>query len=176
MVSSPHPWKARIGVASLMLFLAFLGLVVTDVQSTGGWEYWKWMSPVYGLLALWLSWYLRRSKDCLSPITLGHELLHWLGLIGSIFVVSYFVHLGIMGRFTAGLFALTLLSQAVFLAGIYIETSFLFIGGVLALFAMGIALTLEYLYALALPVLLGAIALISWVIWRSHSKNQKIDL
>lgn len=168
MESSMHPWKARIGVGSAMLFLAFLGLIVTDVRSTGGWEYWQWVTPVYGLLALWLSWYLRRNSQCLSPVTLGHEALHWAGLVGSIFIVSYFVHLGIIGRFSAGLFALTLLSQAVFLAGIYIETSFLLIGAVLALFAMGIALTLEYLYALSLPLLLATLALIFWISRRNH--------
>ena len=72
-----HPWKARLSVGIIMLALAFLGMIVTDVRTVGGWDYWKWMVPVYAILALWLSWYVKRKQQTVSPITIWHEVLHW---------------------------------------------------------------------------------------------------
>jgi len=151
-----------------MLLLAFLGLIVTDVRANGGWDYWKWAVPGYALLALWLSWYLKRQKGALQPARLGHELLHWGGLIGSVFLVSAFIHLGIIGRFEAGLFVLTLLAQAIFLAGIYIEATFLIVGLCLGGLATIVAFTAEYLYAFAIPLLILAAAAMFWLLSRSH--------
>src|ERR1700676_2866548 len=57
-----HPWKARLSVGIIMLVLAFLGMVVTDVRTVGGWDYWKWMVPVYAILPLWLGGYDNRKN------------------------------------------------------------------------------------------------------------------
>src|SRR3989338_8739723 len=170
-----HPWIARIGVSIAMLILAFLGLVVTNIRSTGGWQYWRWVVPIIALLALWLSWYLRKQKNPLSPVTLWHEVVHWAGLVASVIVVSIFVHIGVIGRLEAGLTVLTLLSQAVFLAGIYIESTFLFIGVVLGLFTVGVAFIAEYLYAVAIPILIVGGGVLVWLVWHTHRKS-KIDV
>lgn len=167
-----HPWKARLGVGITMLILAFLGMVLTDVKTGGGWDYWKWVVPVYAILGLWLSWYIRKSRSVISPITLWHEFLHWVGLIGSVFLVSFFVHLGIISRFIAGIFDLTLLSLAIFLAGIYIEITFIFIGLVLGVFAAFSAVVVQYLYAVIIPVLLAGIIIIGITVWISHKKSK----
>ena len=168
-----HPWIARLTVGLAMLVLAFLGVVITDIRTTGGWVYWKWIVPVYALMALWLSWYLRKHEHSLSPVTIWHEALHWLGLIASALLVSYFVHMGILSRFLAGLVVLTLIAQAVFLAGVYIETSFLFIGAVLGIFALLVAFTIQYFYAFSIPVfLLGGLA-VAWFTWHMHRKSKE---
>lgn len=168
-----HPWRARLIVGILMLFLAFLGMVVTDIAKSGGWDYWKWMVIVYALLALWLSWYTRRTEEVLSPITLGHELLHWSGVVATVFLVSYFVHLGTVSRFIAGIFDLTIISLGVFLAGVYIESTFLLIGIVLGVLAALSAFVVEYLYAIIIPIMIGGALLIAIMIWLSHQKKIK---
>jgi hypothetical protein len=171
-----HPWRARLIVGILMLFLAFLGMVFTDIFKSGGWDYWKWVVGVYAILALWLSWYIRRKQAVISPITLGHELLHWLGVIATVFMVSYFVHLGIMSRFMAGIFDLTLLSLGVFLAGVYIESTFILIGVILGVLALFSAIITQYLYAIVIPILIGGAIVIGIMIWLSHQKaNQNIQ-
>ncbi len=154
-----------------MLILAFIGLVITDVKSTGGWNYWLWVVPIYTLLALWLSWYLRRKEHSLSLVSIWHELLHWATLGASVVLVSVFVEQGLLGRLIASLFVLTLLSQAVFLAGIYIDTTFLGIGVTLAIFAWLVALATEYLYALAVPLLFVGGGVVALFVWRSHKKS-----
>lgn len=165
-----HPWWARLTVSTIMLILAFFGILLTDIRASGGWEYWKWTIPVYALLGLWLSWYTRRTKDTISPITLGHELLHWLGLFASIFLVSVYVEMGILSRSLAGLVALTLLALTIFIAGVYIETTFLLVGLILGVFASLVAITVKYLYAFSIPVLLIGVGTILFMVWRSKPK------
>ncbi|HSX14084.1 MAG TPA: hypothetical protein VLE96_06680 [Chlamydiales bacterium] len=168
-----HPWRARLIVGILMLFLAFLGMVITDIFKTGGWDYWKWVVGIYALLALWLSWYIRRNQEILSPITLGHELMHWIGVVATVFIVSYFVSIGIVSRYVAGIFDLTLLSLGVFLAGIYIESTFILVGIVLGLLALFSAFVTEYLYAVIIPILIGGAIVIAIMIWLSHQKTKQ---
>lgn len=168
-----HPWQARLGVAIAMLLLAFLGMIVTDIRSTGGWDYWRWVIPIYALLALWLSWYIQRQTQEIRPITLWHELLHWVGLMLAVFMVSYYVHLGTVSRFTAGIFDLTLLSLAIFLAGIYIEKTFLLIGVILGLFALLSVFVVQYLYALMIPLVIAGGIIVAVMVWISHRKFKK---
>lgn len=167
-----HPWGARLAVGTLMLFLAFLGIVVTNLLSSGGWEYWKWIIPVYALLSLWLSWYERRKKETLSPVTLWHEALHWAGLFGAIILVEIFIQMGLMNRNLASLIALTFLSFTVFTIGIYIESTFLLVGIVLGFFAATVAIAIKYLYAFTIPALLIGIGIIVLMIWKSNKKEK----
>lgn len=168
-----HPWKARLIVGFIMLALAFFGVVMTDIQTTGGWNYWKWIVPIFAILSLWLSWYVKRQKQIVSPIKIWHELLHWLGLILAIFLVSYLADIGTISRFVAGIFHLILLSLTVFIAGIYIETIFIFVGIVLGIFALLTAVFIQYLYAIAIPVIIGAVIVIVLSVWLSHRSFNK---
>ncbi len=166
-----HPWRARLGVGIAMLILSFVGMILTDIEAAGGWNYWRWTVPIYALLALWLSWYLRKREFSFSAVTLWHELLHWVGLIASVFLITFFVDLGILSRFLAGLCVLTLLAQAIFIAGIYIESTFIWIGIVIGLLTCGVAFLEEYLYAFAIPLLLLGAGAVTLAIWRSHRKH-----
>jgi hypothetical protein len=165
-----HPWKARLSVGIIMLALAFFGMVVTDLRTGGGLDYWKWMVPVYAILALWLSWYVKRKQQTVSPITIWHEVLHWAGLICAIFLVSHLVQLGTISRFIAGIFHLILLSLAVFLAGIYIESIFILVGIVLGVFALLTAMLVQYMYVFIIPVIIAGVIIMALSIWISHKK------
>lgn len=169
-----HPWWARLGVGIAMLIVAFIGVILTDLESSGAWDYWKWTVPVYALLALWLSWYIRRTKSTVSPITLWHELLHWVGLFAAVFLVSLFVEMGLLSRALAGLFVLTLLSLNVFTIGIYTESTFLLIGVVLGVFAALVAIAVKFLYAFTIPILLIGIGVLIYMIWHSNKKNASV--
>ena len=163
-----HPMLARGIVGLIMIALAFLGLILTDILKTGAFGYWEWIAPLYAIMALWLSWYERRNKEMVRPITLFHELLHWAGLIAAVVLISIYVRIGILGRFEAGLFILTALSLSIYLAGILIDPVFYAIGIALGLMGVLIAFLNEYLYAISLPIL-GAGAL--WVLWLIRSRK-----
>lgn len=158
-----QPWKARFIVGLIMISLSFIGLVVTDIWKQGAWNYWRFAAPIYAVLCMWLSWYLRKKQHSISFAKLWHEVFHWIALILAVFLFSIYTEMGLMGRFEAGLAILTLLSLTIFLGGIYIEPSFLIIGVLLGFFSVGAAFMATYLYTVMLPVALGALALIFWL-------------
>ena len=57
-----HPFRARFYAGLILFILAFVGLVITDVKHEGGFTYWKYVIPLFALIGLLLSWYLRHKK------------------------------------------------------------------------------------------------------------------
>ena len=149
-----HRWLARFVVSGLMILLAFIGLIVASLRQDGAWQYWRIMVPIFTVLSLWLSWYLRKKKHSFTAVKIWHEILHWLSLIVSVYFVSLFVDLGIMGRVQASLQVIILLALTTFIAGIYIEITFMPIGVLLGLFTLAAAWAEEYLYTILLPITL----------------------
>lgn len=147
-----HPFRARAFVALIMLALSFIGLVITDVTHNGAFLYWQIMVPIFAVLCIGLSFYIRSSVDVFRPVTIWHEILHWIGLCGAVSLIWFYVDLGTMGRFEAGLVILTLLALTVFLIGIYVDYAFIIIGLMLGVFAGSAALVEEYLFTVMLPL------------------------
>ncbi|QVL56278.1 MAG: hypothetical protein KFB95_03515 [Simkaniaceae bacterium] len=158
-----HHWKMRLMVAIIMLGLSFVGLIISDLWTNGAWDYWRWMVPIFAVLCLFLSWYLRHKQRVMSTTTIWHELVQWFGLALAVYLVSIFVSIGLMGRFEAGLIVLTLLALNTFITGIYVEPTFFVIGILLGLFAAAAAVLAEYLYSVMLPITIGVAVLLIWV-------------
>lgn len=155
-----YPWKARFIVGTLIITLSFFGLVLTDLWQKTSWIYWRSTAVASALLCLWLSWHLRNQFHSFSFTSLIREVFLWLAFIGSVFLLSFFVKVGVMGTFAAELSIVTLLAFTLLVAGIYIEPSLLVTGVVLALFALGAAYLHLYLYTILLPIALVSIALL----------------
>jgi len=160
LVHHPHPWRAKLITGLIMLILAFIGLVIADLSQGGAWDYWRVMVPVFALLSLWLSWYLRKKKHSMTFVKIWHEIIHWLGLLLAVYMVSAFVNIGILTRVQASLMVITLLALTTFIAGIYIEPTFFLVGVMLGLFAAAAGFAEQYLYTIMLPItVIAAIAL-----------------
>lgn len=173
---SKHLWAARFIVGIVILLLTFIGLILTNMKAEGAWRFWQIITVLIALLALGLSFYLKQIKTIPSPVLIWHEVLHWLGLMGSVYIVSIYVDIGIISTFIGSLVVLILLAQAIFLAGIYIESTFLFIGITLGLFAISVAWMETHLFLITFPILLIAILAIAYYSWRKHinqPQNQK---
>ena len=171
-----HPWRARLTVGLLMLILAFIGLIITDLVKDGAWIYWRAMVPVYAILSLALSLYLR-SQSHAHHSRIWQEVLHWIGLILAVYIVSTFVNIGLVGRYEAGLQVLAMLALTTFLAGIYHDIIFLILGVILGVFTLGAALFNQYLYTIMLPITILAGAVMIYVINKNihHPKAFKKD-
>jgi len=165
-----HPWRARFITGLVMILLSLAGLIMSTLRQDGALSYWRVMVPVFALLCLWLSWYLRTRDSQLTFSDIWHELLHWAGLLLAVYLISLFVNSGVLGRFEASLQVLTLLAFALFVAGIYIEFSFIPIGILLGLFAAGAGLIAEYLYTVMIPLTVVAI-IILFLIVRKKTKE-----
>lgn len=166
-----HAWKVRFAVSVIMLALAFLGMIVTDLKSEGAWHYWRIMTPVYAVLSLGLSLYMHHRKLRSAAFTIWHEIVHWAGLLLAVYLVSNLVQMGFMSRYMAGVQVLLLLALATFLAGVYIEVTFIVVGLVLGLLVAGIGFLNQYVYSILLPVVIVAILVILFIIHKIKSKK-----
>lgn len=162
--------KLRMLVGLLMLALGFIGVVVTDIKKDGAWEYWRVLAVIFALLSLGLSWHLKKQGWKTTILTIWHEIAHWAGLIGAIWIASYLVHIGLIGRFEASLLTLLLLALTTFLAGIYIEPTFIFVGLLLGGFAISIGFIDTYLYNILLPATLVTAILLIAFLHHAHKK------
>lgn len=163
--------QLRIIAALAMIILGFIGVIITDIVKNGAWTYWQLLCIVYALISLLLSWHVKRKGWKTSVLTIWHELAHWTGLIGSVFIVSYFVEIGLVSRFIASLLSLLLLTLATYLAGVYIETTLIFVGVILGIFALGIAFTTQYIYSILLPLIIVAAIILVVYIYHVHKKR-----
>lgn len=145
-----NTWRVRFIIGFLMLAIAFVGMIFTNISSQGGWIYWRTMTPVYALLSIGLSLYLRNMKFSETVTSIWHEIWHWFGLLLAVFLLSKLVDMGFMNHLQAGVQVLLLLALATFLAGVYIESTFLVVGILLGLMIWTVGLLNLYLYAFAL--------------------------
>lgn len=155
--SSRHPWSARFIIGIIILLLAFIGLILTNMKAASAWRFWQIITVIIALLALGLSLYHRHVKKIPTSVLIWHEILHWLGLMGSVYIISIYVDIGIISSFIGALGVLALLAQAIFLAGIYIEPTFLLIGVALGLFAISIAWMESHIFLIIIPILIIAV-------------------
>ena len=167
-----HPWEARFIVGVLMLIFSFIGLVITDTHEDMAWDYWRILVVVNAVLSISLNLYLRRDKKIVSFASLGKELLHWGGLVLAMYLVSVFVSMGLMSRFLGSLQLMTLLAFAIFMVGVYVESTFMVVGLLLGLFCLTVAYAAEYLYYIILPLcLIGGVSLYLIVKHKSRRSN-----
>lgn len=158
--SHQQTFRARFYSGLILFILAFVGFLVTALYHGGGFSYWRYVVPIYALVGLFLSWYLRHTDESYSVALIWHELLHWAGLLFSVYLVSELVHIGLFSQFVGSLVVLTLLALTLFLAGVYIEYTFLILGFVMGGFVITLAFLSEHLYSVSIPLLLLGIALL----------------
>lgn len=165
-------WQMRIIVGAIILICSFVGLVIGDLGKGDSWFYWRWMGPVFALLCLFLSWFLRQRDQSLSFATIWHELLHWVGVLAAVYLISFFARIGILGSIEESLVVMIILALGIFLIGIYVEWSLAFVGVILAIFAAGAALAQDYLYTIMLPIFIVALLLLGFFVFFLHKRGQ----
>src|SRR3989338_4548625 len=90
-----HCRKARVIVSILMLLLAVGGGLMTELKPASNWDYWRWMVPVYAILTISLSGYIRHTiHKHLSIKTIGRDLLQWVGLFAAVYLINLMVGSG----------------------------------------------------------------------------------
>lgn len=170
MASQNKGLKGRLIVVGILLLLGFCGVILTDVSKTGAWQYWRLLVIVYAVLSIGLSIHLRKRGWKSTLFTVWHEIAHWFGLIGALTVVSYSVTTGLIGRFEASVLTLLLLALTTYLAGIYTEPTFIFLGLMLGSFAAVITFLDAYLYNILFPLVAVALVVLTIFIHYTHKK------
>lgn len=166
-------WRARVYTTITLLLLAFVGLIVNDFLPHANWYYWRFISPFFAVISMWLNWYLDARISFKRREPMWKEVLHWLAFLLSIYMVSVFVDTGVVGRVEAGLVALTLISLTTFLAGIYFDPTFIIIGVVVGIFNLAAGLVHIYLSLVMIPVVVIAAVIV--IVASIRAKNKAAE-
>ncbi len=167
-------WRARIIIGIIMLALAFIGLVINDLEHHGDWTYWRVMAPLYAVLSIWLTYYLRKSDDDpkLSLNNIWRQIVHWIVLFVAIFIITLFVNSGLVGRLEGGLVVLVLISMVTFNVGLYFDSTLMLIGFVLGLFSVAAGLIEAYLSIILAPVIIVGVVILFIMMKRGKARGQ----
>ena len=158
----PFRWRSRLFAGIIMLLLSFIGLVVTRVYPDKSWVYWVILSFVYAIICLWLSIFLSRYKTRLFR-HLGQEALHWIASLVAIYIIILQVNEGVVGNLEGGITIMIILALATFIAGIYIDGTFMLVGFVLGVFTLITTLVKSFFILIALIIVIIAIIFTAFI-------------
>jgi hypothetical protein len=163
-------WKARLVIGLIMLALAFITLLVMKIRPSAYWLFTCVMAGIDAILCVWLVWYVKRQDGSRFVGNLWHMILHWIGFIAVIYLITIFIHYGAISEVDAGIYTLIVLALTIYLAGIYTDAIFILIGVTLAIMAMGTILIKTYLLLVMIPVIV-IVALIIFVMLAQERKS-----
>jgi hypothetical protein len=166
-----HYWKIHALIALALILISFIGVLITNFIPSAAWKYWNISIPIFALLCIGLNWADNQSHSLAFKLLL-QEVLHWSGVLLTIYLVSIFVHYGLISNIDAGLFVLTLLALGTFMAGIYLNKTFYIISVIQALFVCSMIFFIKYLIIISIILIFAFFILI---VWRSrHTKKQDV--
>jgi len=166
-----HYWKIHAIIAFILILFSFVGVLLTNFMPTFVWKYWNISIPIFALLCIGLNWADNRSRPYAFKLLL-QEVLHWSGILLTIYLVSIFVHYGLISNIDAGLFVLTLLALGTFMAGIYLNKTFYIISFVQALFVCSTIFFIKYLILISIILVVIFLLLLFWR--ARHTKKKSV--
>lgn len=170
-MQSTSRWKARLAVSIIMLILAFISLFVMKIRPQIYWLFNCVMAGIDAILCIWLVWYMKRQNGNAFVGNLWHMILHWVGFIAVIYLITVFIRHGVVNVIDAGLYALIVLAFTLYLAGIYTDSVFILVGIALALIAAGVILLKAYLWLVMIPVIIIVALIIFAMVTTQDRRN-----
>jgi hypothetical protein len=158
----PHSWKVAMGVASVMVALALLGVGLTTTQREIAPKYWIALVPVYGLLCVWTAWNRTRHGEG-GRVLIIRQVIHWLVIAAALAMDFLIRGTGEETGSAAGYNALLLLALGCLLAGVHLEWLFSLVGLLLVLTLIVVVKADQYLW---LVVIGGAVVLAAMLGWK----------
>ena len=165
-----HYWKIHAIIAFILILLSFIGVLLTNFIPSTAWKYWNISIPIFALLCIGLNWADNQSHPYKLTL-LFKEILHWGSILLTIYLVSIFVHYGLVSNIDAGLFVLTLLALGTFMAGIYLNRTFFIISFIQALFVCSTIFFIKYLILISIILIILFLLLLFWRARHTQKKD-----
>lgn len=162
-------WKVRLVINIVILALSFIGILISSINPSGSWLYWRIIVNAFALLCLWLTWYMRRNLE-LAGSGFWRMFFHWVGTLVAIYILAALVDIGVVGNLAAGMLGMVIVGLSFFIAGIYVDLAYLMIGIVLAIFSVATAFIETFLPIIMLPVLVVVILVIWFIVMRTRAR------
>lgn len=157
-----HLEEAALGVLAI---LSLIGIAIADFSAQQSFRYWVAIAPVFAAVSIFTSWSRARAHERAAMGFLGQQLMHWLVLPVTVYLIYLMEQTGRLNREDAGLVALLALAVTTFLAGVHFDWRLAVVGAGLAAGALVAALVEEFFWVF----LVVAIPLIAVAIWRRRA-------
>lgn len=165
--SSDKSFAKKIGIAEAILItlmaLTAIGIGITNFMPVRSFWFWAAMAPVFGAVSIYLGWSKARQRGEGFSRIIRVQLLHWAGLLAAIILIFYLFEP--TGRITNNQLALTTLlalALTTFLAGVHFDWRFMLVGIVLGVSVAGAAVVEEFLWMIAIPIVVALALIIFW--------------
>ena len=168
-------WKTRFYVLCGMLFLALVGMGLTQALENGAWEYWLFVVIVYAALGMWRS--IRNAKQQGQPVKqlISRELAHWMIVLAFMGVVMLLERKEIINRDSASYIALMFLGLGCCLAGIHFDWMLMIVGIVLAVMTIALATLEQYTVVVWIITVLAVIAAVAYYYFKSQDQDSVME-
>lgn len=137
-----------------LVVLSAIGVAVNDASPQSAFRYWLWMAPTFGITSIAAAWWRAQRNNESVALAVQRQLLHWIGVIGAVYLIYLLQSTGRMENEAAGLAALIVIALASFLAGVHSDWRLLVLGAVLGLTVVGFAVLEQIIWIVVIPALL----------------------
>jgi len=148
-----------------MLALAVLGAAVSQAVDTGGRYYWLALVLIYAAISITRTYLRARDQAQSLWSMIGAQVLHWVGVLVAINIILLFESSGVSDRGPAADYSLLVLALSCYLAGVHFDWTFMLLGGILAVIAVGLGYLDQFsIYLVTIPLALLAI----WIVYKRN--------
>jgi peptidoglycan/LPS O-acetylase OafA/YrhL len=159
-----------------VLLLILLGLCGFGLAATPFWKqhtlnYWMWMVPCFGLLAILLCLLSdTRRHNMLHWKVLQHQVLQWIGTAAAVYLLFWMIRQNFFNVEAAGPTVTLIIALSIYMAGITFDWSLVVVALLLGAMAVGaVYLERAILVVVGLAVILG----IAYLLLRPVIKNYR---
>lgn len=144
-------------VLVVLVLLSGIGVAINDYNPASAFRYWIWMAPLFGIISTAAAWARARRRNEAVGRVVQTQAMHWLGVVGAVYLVYLLQSTGRMANEAAGLAALIVLALASFLAGVHADWRLSLVGIVLGITVVGFAILEQIIWVLVIPLLILAV-------------------
>lgn len=149
-----------------LLVLVLIGVGISYFLPDKSYRYWVAMVPIFGIACTSSEWSRLRRQNLGIWKTVRNQLIHWFGVLVSVYLVHMLLNIQLLTKQNAGLVVLLVLALGTFLAGLqlgwrlYVLGAFLWIILVMAAYLQG---------SLWVMILVGVVMISLFLYLRSRS-------
>lgn len=138
-----------------LVLLSFVGFVVSAFSTRGSFQYWLVIAPLFALVSIFAAWTRERRRGQSAQEILKLQVLHWLVLPVSVYLIYRLEMSGRLDAGDAGVVALLAIAITTFLAGVHFDWRLGLVGVALGIGAFGAALVEEYFWLIGLAAVVA---------------------
>ena len=167
-------WKSRLAIALIMLALTFIGVVIVWVEpldAKSSWHYWIIIAITFASMNIGYGIYLRQKDLSHEGRNIWQDIVIWIGVMLSFYVLHVIIHAGIIGRLEGGIVIINTLALGVYASGVIMDPIFVLVGITMFIFAIAMAILTKYMAVIVVAI--GIVASISAIYLARHKVARK---